>query len=141
MPKSPKIKTQNTSKDPTTSVFLTNYKDYLKDSTIYAPTRKSHRIYDALEERKNIVNKSLTLDMTLKKFTLIALFIFLAIETLLVFLFTFWQAVGVVFFTNYNFKLDQWSFRLLLAATILQITAMLTIAVKNLFPQKGSKQK
>jgi hypothetical protein len=39
-------------------------------------------------------------------------------------------------FRIFGFELDEWSLRLLLAATIVQTVSMLTIAIRHLFPQK-----
>ncbi len=70
-------------------------------------------------------------NIKLKRYTLIALFLFLTVETLLVFKFAFKQAD----LTN-CFRLEKWSFNLLVTATISQITYMLKIAVEHLFPRK-----
>lgn len=82
--------------------------------------------------RKEIENDGLQQDQTLKKYTLIVLFFFLALETVVVFIFAYLQGIGKA--GDLDFRLDPWSFRLLLTATILQITAMLAIAVRHLFP-------
>lgn len=84
------------------------------------------------EERESIKNKGLAQDITLKRITLVALFIFLAVETLLIFGFTFLQATFI-----WSFYLEEWSFKLLIVSTITQITFMLNIAVKHLFPNKN----
>ena len=68
----------------------------------------------------------------LKKQTLQLLFIFLGTETIAIFLYAFFQGVRA-----WNFALEEWSFNLLVSATITQITVMLVIAVKHLFPQKN----
>ncbi len=83
------------------------------------------------EERERIKNKGLNQDIDLKKMTLKVLFIFLGAETLLIFAFTFLQATHFLWF-----KLEEWSFKLLVFATITQITFMVNIAVKHLFPSK-----
>lgn len=88
------------------------------------------KIEDAIAEREKIKNIGIRQDIELKKATLKKLFLFLEIETAVVFLFSFFQAMH----WPMNFGLEEWSFKLLIAATISQITAMLLIAVKHLFP-------
>jgi hypothetical protein len=83
------------------------------------------------KRKEEIENDALEQDIKLKKITLFALFIFLGIETLLIFLFSFLQATHLV-----DFRLEEWSFKLLVAATISQITYMVQVAVKHLFPNK-----
>ncbi len=83
-----------------------------------------------LRERQ-IKNDALEQDVQLKKTTLDTLFRFLGAETTLIFCIVLIQGFG-----SLNFKIDEWSFRILLVGTILQITAMLTIAVRHLFPSK-----
>ncbi|HUS25952.1 MAG TPA: hypothetical protein VMY99_01215 [Nevskiaceae bacterium] len=70
-------------------------------------------------------------NIKLKRVTLNRLFIFLAIETSVIFLFAFFQAIG----WPHKFDLEEWSFRLLVTATIAQITGMLFVAVRYLFPK------
>jgi hypothetical protein len=70
-------------------------------------------------------------DQTLKEQTLRLLFAFLAAETVVVFGIALLQGFRIL-----GFELDEWSLRLLLAATIVQTVSMLTIAIKHLFPQK-----
>lgn len=86
---------------------------------------------DQEERKKELENNARELDIGLKKNTLVVLFIFLAIETILVFTIAYFQG-----FKFFDFMLEEWSFRTLLIATILQITAMLTIAVQHLFPKR-----
>lgn len=80
---------------------------------------------------ENLKNTAFEQDIRLKKITLIILFIFLGLETISVFLFAFLQGV-----TFQHFHLDEWSFKLLVSATLLQITYMVKIAVQHLFPNK-----
>lgn len=89
---------------------------------------------DEVTRRKQLENDALAQDIKLKKQTLDRLFLFLAIETIIIFGFAFGQAVRW-------FSLDEWSFRLVITATIAQITLMLNIAVKHLFPQKDKSDK
>jgi hypothetical protein len=91
-------------------------------------------VTDVIEERKKIENQALAQDIQLKKQTLFILFIFLAAETIAIFLYSFFQGVHA-----WNFALEEWSFKLLIAATIIQITLMVQIAVKHLFPQGKEK--
>lgn len=70
-------------------------------------------------------------DQTLKEQTLRLLFAFLAAETVVVFGIALLQGFRIL-----GFRLDEWSLRLLLAATIVQTVSMLTIAIRHLFPQK-----
>lgn len=82
--------------------------------------------------KKTLENDALEQDITLKKLTLKILFGFLALETIAIFTFSFFQAVMFE-----GFALDEWSFKLLVAATISQITYMVQMAVKHLFPNKN----
>jgi hypothetical protein len=94
-----------------------------------APTPKID-INDELARRERIRNDDAEQDIALKKQTLNRLFWFLGIETGLIFVFTFLQATGYL-----RFSLEEWSFKVLVAATIAQITAMLYVAVTYLFPK------
>jgi hypothetical protein len=87
-------------------------------------------ILDREKARKQTIkNNNLVSDQKLKARSLVALFIFLGIETLAIFLLAFAQG-----FEYRGFNLDDWSLRIIIVATLGQITAMLTIAVKHLFP-------
>lgn len=90
------------------------------------------KISDEITEKERIKNEGLRQDIILKRFTLWILFGFLALETIMVFVFSFFQAIHWPF----GFNLEEWSFKLLISATITQITIMLIIAVKHLFPKK-----
>jgi hypothetical protein len=70
-------------------------------------------------------------DQALKEQTLRWLFILLGIETGIVFVIAVMQG-----FHAGGFALDEWSLRLLLAATLVQTVSMLTIAIRHLFPQQ-----
>ncbi len=91
---------------------------------------------DEIDRRKEeLKNQSLEQDIRLKKNTLNILFLFLGGETLLVFIYAYLQAIRAK-----GFALEEWSFKLLISATLLQITYMLQMAVKHLFPtSSGSK--
>lgn len=84
-------------------------------------------------ERK-IRNDDAEQDIRLKRSTLNRLFTFLSVETAVIFIFALLQA------TRYKgFALEEWSFKLLISATLAQITAMLFVAVRYLFPKKPTK--
>lgn len=103
------------------------------ETALYSDETKNEvPILEEINRRgKLLKNKALDQDISLKKWTLIALFIFLAIETLLIFFYSFLQATMFL-----SFELEEWSFKLLVTATLLQITFMLQVAVKHLFPNK-----
>ncbi len=87
-------------------------------------------IEQEIAREQKIKNDNAEQDIALKRLTLKMLFLFLAIETGLIFLFTFAQALHFR-----GFQLEEWSFRTLITATILQITGMLFAAVRYLFPK------
>lgn len=86
---------------------------------------------EIIRRSKDLKNKELDQYISLKKWTLIVLLLFLAVETILIFYYSYLQATML-----YNFKLQEWSYKLLVTATLLQITYMLQVAVKHLFPNK-----
>ncbi|HMH70525.1 MAG TPA: hypothetical protein VK502_03925 [Candidatus Saccharimonadales bacterium] len=86
---------------------------------------------DEKKRKQKIDNDNAEKDQRLKTLTLVLLFAFLTLETIVIFVLAFFQGFG------YNkFHLDEWSFKLVILATLGQITAMLTIAVTHLFPKK-----
>jgi hypothetical protein len=89
----------------------------------------------AEQKRKELENDDLEQDIKLRRKTLTILFGFLGIETFLVFLFSFFQAIH----WPLDFELEEWSFKLLFTVTIVQITFMTRIAVEHLFPHKNGK--
>lgn len=90
----------------------------------------TEKIEDTEEKReKGLRNDALAQDIELKKKTLNRLFTLLTAETVVIFIFALWQG-----FRTWGFNLEEWSFRLLVGATIIQITTMLLVAVKHLFP-------
>lgn len=95
------------------------------------PEGRRPKRLDQKIRRLEIENDIAEADQRLKVKTLVILFVFLSIETIVVFLLAFFQGFGWQ-----QFQLDEWSFRIVVAATIGQITAMLTIAVQHLFPKK-----
>lgn len=92
--------------------------------------QKPVKIKEELAKREKLKNVDIEQDIRLKKLTLKVLLWFLGIETFVIFSFTFLQAT-----TFLNFKLEEWSFKLLVSATITQIYLMLRIAVEYLFPK------
>jgi len=119
---------------------LQKYYDLLADpeqfpatsSRTSSPKRSSISIEIARE--KKLKNDDAEQDIQLKKLTLNRLFIFLASETVLIFVFAFFQATRL-----FGFSLEEWSFKLLTSVTIAQITVMLFVAVNYLFPKKSDK--
>lgn len=95
------------------------------------PEGRQPKRLDQKIRRLEIENNIAEADQQLKVKTLVILFVFLSVETVVVFLLAFFQGFGWQ-----QFQLDEWSFRIVVAATIGQITAMLTIAVQHLFPKK-----
>lgn len=96
----------------------------------HVPRKEKLDISQEIAREQKIKNDNAEQDIALKRRTLTLLFLFLGIETALVFLFTFWQATD-----QDHFHLEEWSFRTLVGATILQITGMLLAAVRYLFPK------
>lgn len=93
-------------------------------------------INEQIARTKKLENDNAEQDIGLKRTTLITLFVFLAIETSLIFLFALFQAIG----RPDGFNLQEGSFRLLVGATIAQITGMLFVAVRYLFPTNKTKE-
>jgi hypothetical protein len=91
-------------------------------------------IKDEIAREQKIKNDDAEQNIRLKRATLNRLFIFLTVETALIFIFTYFQAVGWPF----DFHLEEWSFRLVVTATIVQINGMLFVAVRYLFPKSGA---
>lgn len=119
-------------KDKYFQVLNDLYQNKDKEKTYSEKKPDTKKIDDVLEEKERIKNEGLRQDIGMKKYTLWLLFGFLSIETFFIFMFSFFQAIH----WPWGFKLEEWSFNLLVGATITQITAMLIIAVKHLFPDK-----
>lgn len=103
------------------------------ERTPFAETiRPENKIEEEIKEREKLKNNAFAQDIGFKKVTCIILFTFLAFEIALTFLFTYFQAIHLQ-----GFRLDEWSFRILLGATITQITFMIQRAVQYLFPDKS----
>lgn len=81
--------------------------------------------------RRELENTAFEQDIKLKKGTFFYLILFLVIETALIFIISFFQGLHI-----FGFHLEEWTFKLLVTATIAQITGMFFIVVKHLFPQK-----
>lgn len=119
---------------------LQKYYDFLADPEQF-PVASSHKtssperssISREIAREKKLKNDDTEQDIRLKKITLNRLFIFLAGETIFVFLFAFFQATHL-----FGFSLEEWSFKLLTSVTIAQITVMLLVAVQYLFPKSRS---
>lgn len=80
---------------------------------------------DKKEREIDLISKN----QSLKKLTLILLFVLLFAESLVLFVLAFFQG-----FSFYGFELDLWTLRIIVVASLIQISAMLTIAVQHLFP-------
>jgi uncharacterized integral membrane protein len=89
-------------------------------------------ISQELAREQQLKNENAAQDIRLKRSTLDRLFWFLTIETALVFVFALLQATK----QPAGFHLEDWSFRVIVGATIAQITGMLFVAVRYLFPNK-----
>lgn len=96
-------------------------------------TAPSVDINNEIIREQKLKNDNAEQDIRLKRTTLDRLFIFLSVETILIFMFAFFQSIH----WPAHFHLEEWSFKLLVTVTILQITGMLYVAVRYLFP-KGS---
>jgi len=102
--------------------------------TLAVPAAGMERIdiEQEVARKQQLENENTAQDIRLKRITLDRLFRFLIAETALIFLFAFFQAVN----WPAQFRLEEWSFRLVVGATIAQITGMLFVAVRYLFPNK-----
>lgn len=87
-------------------------------------------------DRLQAENENLRNDQQLKENTLKLLFIFLGAETMIIFAITILQG-----FHTLNFDLDDVTLRIVVVASLAQISTMLTIAVRHLFPQMKKEKK
>lgn len=94
-----------------------------------APAAAKKDVDEELIRRQRLSNDDVEQNIRLKRVVLNRLFWFLGIETFFIFLFALMQATHWLGFT-----LEQWSFDILITATIAQITGMLFVAVRYLFP-------
>lgn len=109
--------------------------DHIPSFAATKGTRIDDRLQAARRRKQEIANENAEKDQRLKEQTLQKLFRFLLAETAIIFLFAFLQGFGVLW--RWKFHLDDWSFRIVVGATIGQITAMLIIAVQHLFPKNS----
>jgi hypothetical protein len=92
-------------------------------------------ISQEIARKQQLENENRAQDIRLKRITLDRLFWFLTAETALIFVFAFCQAIS----WPAGFELEDWSFRLVVGATIAQITGMLFVAVRYLFPTNNKE--
>lgn len=112
--------------------FLRNLRANRNRINHFYEGRRNLNVFESAKKTKeDLDNKAKAQDIVLKKWTLIILFIFLAVETILVFILAFLQSYELNFY-----HLEEWNFRILVGSTITQITIMLQVAVKHLFPAK-----
>lgn len=98
------------------------------DALLQQQKVRTHELNNDKKERENdLISKN----QGLKKLTLILLFILLFAESVTLFVLTFFQG-----FKFKGFELDLWTLRIIVVASLAQISAMLTIAVRHLFPSK-----
>lgn len=111
------------------------YKALLGDHVVQkppsVPAEQKVDIDDEIARARKLKNDDAEQDIRLKRITLAILLGFLAAETVLIFVIALFQAIRWPF----HFHLEEWSFKLVVAATIGQITAMLYVAVRYLFPK------
>lgn len=116
--------------EPYFTVLSQAQRSVLSVSATGTPAKKID-IEDEIAREKKIKNDDAEQDISLKRKTLERLFAFLLGETFVIFVFAYMQATKWL-----GFALEEWSFKLLIAATITQITIMLRVAIKYLFPQR-----
>lgn len=121
--KKPTLPAQNSPK-PTASQFY-----HFARTNPEVSQGKTIDIREELARRERIKNDDAEQDIILKRTTLNRLFWFLTAETVAIFVLAILQGFEVL-------RLEEWSFKLLITATIAQITAMLFVAVRYLFPTK-----
>lgn len=125
--------TQNTREARSYITELSNNIDATIAHTV-APEPRRTDVADELARTERLKNDDVEQNIALKRVVLNRLFRFLAAETVLIFIFALLQATHWL-----GFSLEQWSFNILITATIAQITGMLFVAVRYLFPTKGGK--
>ncbi len=108
-----------------------NIRRFQRNSSLLSSQTLSERIRNRKAELDNAVIEE---NMRLKRLTLSLLFILLGLETIAIFTIAFFQG-----FKFKAFSLDEWSFNLIVFATITQITTMLMHAVIHLFPKISNK--
>lgn len=121
----------NNNTDTARKELISNYQQLVTSLTPAKPSIARTSIEDEIARERKLKNDDTEQDIELKRKTLARLFLLLEIETAIIFVFSFLQATRWL-----EFRLDDWSFKLLTTATITQITVMLTVAVNYLFPKK-----
>lgn len=96
------------------------------------PRLKVQSVNEKIEKARTqkIKNDNMVSDQKMKKWSLVALFVFLGLESIAIFVVIFLQG------GDPSFYLEEWSFRILVAGTIYEIVQILKIAIKHLFPSK-----
>lgn len=101
------------------------------------PTTHQVDINEEIARAEKIKNDNAEQDIALKRSTWYRLFRFLITETTVVFALAFFQGIH----WPWHFHLEDWSFKLVVVATIGQITAMLYVAVRYLFPSNNGHRR
>jgi hypothetical protein len=119
---------------PESAPGVARFRKYAHEAHVLSgmPERSSVDIEQEVARKQQLENENTAQDIRLKRITLNRLFWFLAVETALIFVLAFFQALK----WPGDFALEEWSFRILVGATIAQITGMLFVAVRYLFPKK-----
>ena len=121
---------ENQKQQPAQKEFPFN--KFLNTSAVYKIKDEHQKTMElARVEREQLKNRDFRQDIKLKKMTLLALLIFLGIETFGVFFVALCQG-----FKFKGFALEEWSFKLLVSATLAQTYLMLKVAVDYLFPKE-----
>jgi len=94
-------------------------------------TTPSIDINNEIAREQKLKNDNAEQDIALKRLVLDRLFIFLGVETAAIFVLAFCQATH----WPLHFQLEDWSFKILVSATIAQITGMVFVVVRYLFPK------
>jgi|GEM_PF-2393474 len=128
MPSTPRV--PHPSPSQKTSRAVDHYFRVLDTVRPTAPAPEISIAAETARERK-LKNDNAEQDIVLKRQTLNRLFWFLGVETALIFAVAICQALR----WPHRFHLDEASFRVLTTATILQVAAMLSAAVRYLFPK------
>jgi hypothetical protein len=115
---------------------VNDLRDLVSHASSAPPNIQASESIDEKKRKLKIENDNAENDQKLKRLTLVLLFVFLAFETAAIFVLAFFQG-----FKTGGFNIDSWSFRLVVTATIGQITTMLIIAVHHLFPAPEKKKK
>lgn len=109
--------------------------DYFPSTPAIKEITWKERLKEEQIEEKRLTNTDHRQDIQLKKYTLLILLFFLGLETVAVYVYSYFQATY-----HYGFRLEEWSFKLLVSVTLLQVTYMLTVAIHYLFPNKSNSR-